>query len=340
MATIAALPATVDPRRAGCEQPPESWEFDDALQRCPLCRSSDLRRFDQDYLGRRVDRCADCHLLFMNPQYSEAYLQRYYARYYDDQEAAAERLPAAESLPAAGPTATTRQVAAKQARLELLGRHVNPGRLLCIGCGNGLELLLARRLGWRPEGFDVDAQYIDDLRGRLDFPLYCGRWEDLRLPSAAYDAVFMDQVLEHPKRPQAYLREVHRLLRPGGVLLVACPNLGSVANRTKTLLGRWGLKRRRGKHYDLFHHLFLYRPRGLARIMRRHFDFEIVTVQGDPDGGRRERRSLSLDPWRRRLPWLESSFCLLARKPVTAASAEGTRPEGTRAEGSCAEGDR
>jgi SAM-dependent methyltransferase len=250
----------------------------------------------------------------MNPQYSDSYLQRYYAHYYDESHSAGERLRAAD------PAADTRQVAAKRARLERLGRYVTPGRLLCIGCGNGLELLLARDMGWRPEGFDVDPQYMDDLQAQLDLPLYCGRLDDLGLPAARYDAIFMDQVLEHPKRPQDYLREAHRLLRPGGVLLVACPNLGSLANRTKTWLGRLRLKRRRGKHYDLFHHLFLYRAKTLAGIMRQRFDFEILAVQGDPDGGRRDRRRSWLDPWRRRLPMLESSFCLLARKPVPMGS--------------------
>ena len=302
MATTAPLPVRA------CEQATDTWEFDAPLSACPLCRSHELQSYDHDYLGRRVDQCRRCRLLFMNPQYSDGYLSSYYAQYYNGGENSGTiRVP--------DPNARTRQVAAKRARLRLLAQHTTPGRMLCIGCGNGLELLLARQMGWRPEGFDVDEDYIRELRGQLDVPLHCGRLAELKLSAASFDAVFMDQVLEHPKRPQEYLQEVHRLLRPGGVLLVACPNLASLSNRAKTLLGRLGVKRRRGKHYDLFHHLFLYRPHTLGQIMERHFGYHVLSIQGDPDGGRRGRRWSILDPIRRRFPALESSFCMIARKP-------------------------
>ncbi|MCO6458643.1 MAG: class I SAM-dependent methyltransferase [Pirellulaceae bacterium] len=289
------------------EAPHHTWRFDPPLERCPLCAAAALVWFDRDYLGRRVDRCGDCGLLLMNPQYTAGYLDQYYSRYY----AGSQRNGA---LPAGDPHSGSRQVAAKTARLRWLGRFVTPGRLLCVGCGDGLELRLAGQLGWLPEGQEVNSSYVAQLRRQLDLPLYAGELVDLQLPAGRYDAMFLDQVLEHPRRPQDQLREIHRLLRPGGVVLIACPNLGSLANRWKTALGRTGLKQRRGRHYDMFHHLFFYRPQVLRRVLERHFGFDVLAVEGDPEGGRRRDAAGWWNELRRRWPALESSFRLVARK--------------------------
>jgi SAM-dependent methyltransferase len=291
------------------EASPDNWEFDAPLKECPLCQSARLAPHDRDYLGRTVDCCRQCGLQFMNPQYSQNYLSWYYSQYYA-QSVDEGRLVAGD------PKSQTRQVAAKTERLRLLQDYVAPGRLLCIGCGDGLELRLARDAGWQPEGFDVDDTYMEQLSRQLDMPLYGGDLVSLNLPSGTYDAVFMDQVLEHPKQPRIYLQEARRLLRPGGILLVACPNLGSLANRWKTTLGRWGLKSRPGRHYDMFHHLFFYRPQVLKRLLQQEYGFEVVCVQGDPTGGRSKSTGSRFHAWQRRFPLLESSFRLLARKPA------------------------
>ena len=204
---------------------------------------------------------------------------------------------------------------------SLLGEHIEPGRFLSIGCGDGKELSVAQRLGWQVEGFDVDEETTLRVSESIDAPIYHGDFFKLALPENAYDCVFMDQVLEHPKNPQHYLAEVHRILKPAGVLFIGCPNITSVSSMFKTVLGRWGLKRRRGRHYDTFHHLFYYSPRRLAQVMEKQFNYEVLSSEGAPLGGVKKqlegdgpltRLSFAL---RRRLPLLEGTFRLLARKP-------------------------
>ena len=218
-----------------------------------------------------------------------------------------------------------RRVAAKADAFQLLARHTNPGRLLSIGCYDGVELLLAERNGWNPEGYDVDRATMNLLREQVDFPIYSGDFFELGIPSDTYDCVFMDQVLEHPKNPQDYLNEVWRILRPGGVLYIGCPNIKSLSNRFKTVLGKWHLKKKRGKHYDMFHHLFFYDPRTLTRILETYIGFQIIVAQGDPIIGLKTQTLT--DNWRVRLsnwcrrssPILESSFRLVVRKPQSDA---------------------
>ena len=288
-------------------------EFDDPLRQCPLCGSSAIENYDHDYAGRQVDRCRSCRLMFMNPQYTARYLDRYYANYGQCGDGTLQ-IPNPDDL-------SERRTAAKADAITRLERFAKPGRFLSIGCYDGIELLVAQRRGWQPEGYDVDATTMRMLREQVDFPIYTGDFFELGLPTDHYDCVYMDQVLEHPKNPQEYLREVHRILAPGGLLYIGCPNIKSVSSRLKTLLGKLGLKRRRGKHYDMFHHLFFYDPRTLAKILETHYGYELVAAEGDPVIGLKSMKleetwRTRLSNWvRRKYPICESSFRLVVRKP-------------------------
>jgi len=287
-----------------CENPAE---FDEPLTACPICTSARIGRYDRDYMGRLIFRCGACGLKFLNPPYTDTYLAGFYARYIS--------LDTAET-----PDRIARRTAAKADCLRLIDRYAVPGRLLSIGCGDGLELELARRHGWETEGYDVDPATTARVSQRVGVPVHCGELLDLKLPADRFDCVFLDQVLEHPKNPRAYLIEIRRILKPGGLLFVGCPNIMSLAKIGKTILGKLGLKRRRGRHYDTQKHLSYFSPRTLKNILRRHFHFEVLAVQGDPlhgagppvaAAGRIGKMLICL---RRRFPLLESNFYILARK--------------------------
>ncbi|HJN11216.1 MAG TPA: hypothetical protein QF564_21190 [Pirellulaceae bacterium] len=50
-------------------------EFDGSLEYCPLCESPAIKHYDHDTAGCRVDCCQQCHLLFMNPRFTDRYLE-------------------------------------------------------------------------------------------------------------------------------------------------------------------------------------------------------------------------------------------------------------------------
>lgn len=57
-------------------------------------------------------------------------------------------------------------------------------------------------------------------------------------PDGFFDGVTLLAVLEHVFDPYAVIREVHRVLRPGGELVVDVPNVASFTNRIRILFGR------------------------------------------------------------------------------------------------------
>lgn len=91
------------------------------------------------------------------------------------------------------------------------------GDVLDVGCGRKpyLSLVSAKRY----VGVDIDSPVTRSL-GVADV-LYDGRI--LPFPDASFDGVLCSQVLEHVFTPDEFLREIGRVLRPGGNLVLAVP---------------------------------------------------------------------------------------------------------------------
>ena len=66
--------------------------------------------------------------------------------------------------------------------------------------------------------------------------MHCGDFHALAGKAAGYDALFLDQVIEHPKDPGRYLATCRALLRPGGVLAIMVPAMGAIYG---SLLTAW-----------------------------------------------------------------------------------------------------
>jgi 2-polyprenyl-6-hydroxyphenyl methylase/3-demethylubiquinone-9 3-methyltransferase len=119
------------------------------------------------------------------------------------------------------------------------------GRALDIGCGPGvMEEALAAR-GFEVRGIDVSARMIEQGKARLaarglaGCSLEVGDVTRLGGADDFYDAVLAMGVLEYLPDYGAALREIHRVLRPGGVVVLTVPNRFSpyhAARRTYTAL--------------------------------------------------------------------------------------------------------
>jgi 2-polyprenyl-3-methyl-5-hydroxy-6-metoxy-1,4-benzoquinol methylase len=120
-----------------------------------------------------------------------------------------------------------------QARHDLaymyLAKNV-PGKLLDVGCGNGIFLDRMRALGWTIQGVEVDHKAAAIAEKEYGIPMFVGSLTEARYPSASLDAISMHHVIEHVHDPIALLRECHRLLKPGGHLIVVTPNVRSLGH--------------------------------------------------------------------------------------------------------------
>lgn len=91
-----------------------------------------------------------------------------------------------------------------------------------VGCGDGLELQAAKARVWSVEGFDVDPATTAKVAAEHGVPVHCGDFHELPHRTGDYDALWLDQVIEHPKDPGRYLQTCIRLLRPAECSTSAC----------------------------------------------------------------------------------------------------------------------
>ena len=152
---------------------------------------------------------------------------------------------------------------------NVLSAHGLSGRLIDVGCGNGLLQAYLRSRGWT-ETVGVEPSGNPTGRVRLGLAVYNEPLEVfIRRPEMihAFDVAVANHVLEHCYDPPAFLLRVRRLLRPGGHLFLATPNIHGAAMRWKTLASRSRLKERPFRHLDFPKHLVLFHRGNLRRLV-------------------------------------------------------------------------
>jgi SAM-dependent methyltransferase len=118
-----------------------------------------------------------------------------------------------------------RRIAKSRAQIRDVLNHAPPGPLLDIGCSLGHTLWAARELGLPAHGVEVQPESVAWCRSQ-GFDVEVGTMERLPHADGTLAIVTMKHVLEHTADPRRALREVWRVLAPGGGLFIAVPHGG------------------------------------------------------------------------------------------------------------------
>jgi len=103
------------------------------------------------------------------------------------------------------------------------------GVILEAGCGLGQYVLLLRERGWRVAGVDWSLEALAVCRRVAPAPLALMELRGLAIADGALSGYISLGVIEHdPAGPDAILAEAHRVLAPGGVLVVSVPYVNGV----------------------------------------------------------------------------------------------------------------
>jgi SAM-dependent methyltransferase len=200
---------------------------------CPVCAA---RRFEYLFSiqASRLMRCTECGFTLLNPQPSDQKLAAIYSHDYF----LGANDPKAQEVFNRLKRQTAELYLAEIARYS--GR--SGGKLLEIGSGSGDMLVTAAAQGYEVTGVEYSPYACAEARHRLaakNLPgeVLQGEIETVAERSGQYDACVMADLIEHVRNPRRLLEVVHRVLKPGGVILIATPTLDSFSAR---LMGvRW-----------------------------------------------------------------------------------------------------
>ncbi len=117
-------------------------------------------------------------------------------------------------------------------RYRFACRNLEPGaRVLDLACGAGYGTAMLAVHGCSAVGADCDPDTVAIARG--SFPtgeFECADARNLPFADGSFDAVVTFETIEHVVDGEAYLREMKRVLRPGGRLLCSTPNIAYTAH--------------------------------------------------------------------------------------------------------------
>jgi glycosyltransferase involved in cell wall biosynthesis len=157
----------------------------------------------------------------------------------------------------------------------------SPSRILHLDCGSGLFAERLRAAGHTVTG--IDEQEAEGVRDRVHAFVRGNISDGIPVEAGAgFDVVIAGDVIEHVVNPPATLREIRRVLRPGGQVLLSVPNFAHWYPRTRVMLGLFGYDRR--GILDRTHLRFFTRAT-LRRLVRRAgFDILQECATGLPLG--------------------------------------------------------
>ena len=142
-----------------------------------------------------------------------------------------------------------------------------------MGTGYGFFLALMQTRGWEVIGLEASLRGAHYGQKRWGIRILPQPWERASFPERAFDVVTAFYVIEHLPDPLAFLREVHRIVRPGGMLLLRYPHTTPI----KDILS---FMRLNNNLYHLPFHLCDFSPTSMHRALEKVGFTKIETVVG------------------------------------------------------------
>ena len=195
---------------------------------CKLCGQQDLPLFytQGDHDQFRFHRCPRCRLVVYDTR-TGVNQEKYVMARID-------------------PDAPTRQNRGHRQTYRFIRRcRRPPGRMLDLGCGDGIVLHLARRDGWDVHGIELFPEQVALVRETLGLDVQVSDIESFRGAPASWDVVLLTHVLEHLPDPVGALRKIGELLAADGIGVLEFPNINALDAKVRRALARSGLHRHR-----------------------------------------------------------------------------------------------
>jgi SAM-dependent methyltransferase len=144
------------------------------------------------------------------------------------------------------------------------------GKILDIGCGNGKRLLKLKEDDWDTYGVEISDIASKHAR-ELGLNIFTSTLEQAEFEDEFFDVVILSHVLEHLSDPNITLKEIYRVLKNDGKLIISIPNVDSFeAKHLKKYWTAWELPR----------HLYHFTPVTIKSMLNKT-GFEVIDIEYD-----------------------------------------------------------
>lgn len=200
---------------------------------CPNCSN---KQYDVVFLknGFQFVQCNNCDLIYVNPQVRKEVLKIFYTYKSQANDMWIDVLL----------TDMQQEFNKKYYNevLDMINMSINKGKLLDVGCSIGDFLACAKQRGFECEGIELNSKAVKYARTR-GIDVKQKTLEDLDVKESMYDIITLLGVLEHLPNPKDILISINSILKPGGFIFVAVPNVYSfvtaiIKEKAKTFDGR------------------------------------------------------------------------------------------------------
>lgn len=179
------------PQWTVCDSQGVPWEYES----CPCCQFIRI-------LADTQDKCWN----------ASAYPESYYGEGYSKFTGAIQAL---------------RRLSAWRRAREIHRKFERPGRVLDIGCGEGLFLRFMKSRGWEVQGCETGIRAAERAEANLGQPIFHGDFFQMPPTGRPWDIVFVWHVLEHLPHPLHFLEKMREITSSQSLLVLAIPNADS-----------------------------------------------------------------------------------------------------------------
>lgn len=188
--------------------------------KCDVCGSGrfvTLYDMDGEY---SIVRCGECGLWYSHPILTNEEIGHMYEKYHEDWGMVGRDEEMHKRM---------RRATFRRLFRTFAGFTAPQGRLLDVGCATGICMEVGEECGWDVYGVDISEKAAEVARARfgtkvetLDFVSMKQTVKDY------YDVIIMTDVLEHLNDVRLVMEKINRMLKPGGIIVIATVNTGGL----------------------------------------------------------------------------------------------------------------
>ena len=231
---------------------------------CPFCKSENIKLFCsalpqrdtiQNIEEYKILKCNNCKIVFLSPEPTKKELSYLYSKYFDK---------------------ANKNDVLYDKRLDRKARNLSnyvklsKGRILDIGSGFGRDLLAFKKIGWDTYGVEKSELAAKFTIDELKLNVFNGELTQACFPPNFFNIIILYHTFEHIYNPFEILKEISRILKQDGLLVIAVPNMENIEARIFRKYWTMGL--------DVPAHLFHYSQKTLTDVLNKS-SFQVDTIK-------------------------------------------------------------